>query len=436
MITILTATFVSKSVVASVYDIQIALAGVPMLEPGLPDDALCPVDSLRAKSVMTKQVKVRARSRKSHLKRSTPFPPTHLPRYVLFPPPPPSHQVIGERVPHQTITELLRSCPHHGFPIVDGPYFAGLISRAKLEEALAASHVSALRRRWFKTEGTTATKDERACNGGCGAPAGAEKAPSRLATPSGREMRSMICEGTDSAMSSVEPSPTRNGGGAAGNNGMEAAQDAGASFDPPAAEPLVDLRPLCDRTPYTVNEMLPLRRVLRLFKAMGLRHLVVVDSRSRVVGIITRRNLVEAEHGRKFAPECIELEGAPRAPPAAHVPRTLPQCLPQRLRTSRARRHVGGDAAAHGGRGPPRGPLGFAQQPRLGGRLLHGHFAGIREARPLVQRRQPLAVPSRTRGQRACATCADTIKHQGNGEVTCVGGIVIAIGGGMVGVEC
>ena len=84
--------------------------------------------------------------------------------------------------------------------------------------------------------------------------------------------------------------------------------EAASPIDPSAA-PLVDLRPFCDRTPYIVNELLPLRRVLRLFKAMGLRHLVVVDSRSRVVGMITRRNLVDAEHGRRIAPECVELGG-------------------------------------------------------------------------------------------------------------------------------
>ncbi len=56
---------------------------------------------------------------------------------------------------------------------------------------------------------------------------------------------------------------------------------------------LIDLRPHCDRSPYTVCETLPLRRVFRLFTTMGLRHLVVVDRQSLVVGMITRKDLLK-----------------------------------------------------------------------------------------------------------------------------------------------
>jgi len=56
---------------------------------------------------------------------------------------------------------------------------------------------------------------------------------------------------------------------------------------------LIDLRPHCDRSPYVVNELLPLRRVFRLFTTMGLRHLVVVDAHSCVVGMITRKDFLK-----------------------------------------------------------------------------------------------------------------------------------------------
>jgi chloride channel 7 len=60
----------------------------------------------------------------------------------------------------------------------------------------------------------------------------------------------------------------------------------------------VDLRPLMDRTPYTVNENLRLYRVCRLFQTMGLRQLIVLDSASAVVGIITRKDILAAIEGK------------------------------------------------------------------------------------------------------------------------------------------
>jgi len=60
-----------------------------------------------------------------------------------------------------------------------------------------------------------------------------------------------------------------------------------------SAAGLIDLRPHCDRSPYVVNEQLPLRRVFRLFTTMGLRHLVVTDAHSCVVGMITRKDFLK-----------------------------------------------------------------------------------------------------------------------------------------------
>ena len=68
-----------------------------------------------------------------------------------------------------------------------------------------------------------------------------------------------------------------------------------ATASPPAE--LVDLRPHCDRSPYVVNQLLPLRRVFRLFTTMGLRHLVVVDHHSHVVGMITRKDFLKLRDG-------------------------------------------------------------------------------------------------------------------------------------------
>lgn len=45
-------------------------------------------------------------------------------------------------------------------------------------------------------------------------------------------------------------------------------------------------------SPYTVSEQTSAPRLFRLFRALGLRHLVVVDQDHRVRGIITRQDLV------------------------------------------------------------------------------------------------------------------------------------------------
>ncbi len=54
----------------------------------------------------------------------------------------------------------------------------------------------------------------------------------------------------------------------------------------------LDLRPFMDPSPYVVNELMPLRRVYRLFNEIGVRHLTVVDCREQVVGIITRKDIL------------------------------------------------------------------------------------------------------------------------------------------------
>ena len=61
---------------------------------------------------------------------------------------------------------------------------------------------------------------------------------------------------------------------------------------------LLDLRPFMDPSPYVVSELMPLRRVYRLFNEIGVRHLPVVDCREQVVGMITRKDIL---------PEQIEL---------------------------------------------------------------------------------------------------------------------------------
>ena len=78
--------------------------------------------------------------------------------------------------------------------------------------------------------------------------------------------------------------------GLIGRNKLEALV-AQAEADGARRRQRIDLRCHYDHAPYTVHELLPLYRVSRLFMSMGLRHLCVLDGSSRVVGIITRKDL-------------------------------------------------------------------------------------------------------------------------------------------------
>jgi len=53
----------------------------------------------------------------------------------------------------------------------------------------------------------------------------------------------------------------------------------------------MNLTPYYDQSPYVVLRKTPLQRVYRLFRSMGLRHLVVVNKHNNVRGIITRKDL-------------------------------------------------------------------------------------------------------------------------------------------------
>jgi signal-transduction protein with cAMP-binding, CBS, and nucleotidyltransferase domain len=55
--------------------------------------------------------------------------------------------------------------------------------------------------------------------------------------------------------------------------------------------PLLFEAPHCARTTIQVQEECPTSRVYRLFRAMGLRHLVVVGPYNDVRGIVTRKDL-------------------------------------------------------------------------------------------------------------------------------------------------
>ncbi|XP_035733197.1 H(+)/Cl(-) exchange transporter 7-like [Vespa mandarinia] len=53
----------------------------------------------------------------------------------------------------------------------------------------------------------------------------------------------------------------------------------------------IDLRPIMNPSPYTLQHSATLPRVFRLFRALGLRHLPIVNDTNEVVGMITRKDV-------------------------------------------------------------------------------------------------------------------------------------------------
>ncbi|KAG9263860.1 H(+)/Cl(-) exchange transporter 7 [Astyanax mexicanus] len=63
-------------------------------------------------------------------------------------------------------------------------------------------------------------------------------------------------------------------------------------------ECMMDLTEFMNPTPYTVPQETSLPRVFKLFRPLGLRHLVVVDDENRVVGLVTRKDLARYHLGK------------------------------------------------------------------------------------------------------------------------------------------
>jgi chloride channel 7 len=71
------------------------------------------------------------------------------------------------------------------------------------------------------------------------------------------------------------------------------------------------LKPYYNKYPFTILRNASLSRVYRLFRTMGLRHIVVVSRKNKVVGIITRKDLTHLEEkitSRRYANLDLDLE--------------------------------------------------------------------------------------------------------------------------------
>eukprot|EP00400_MALV-I_sp_L67-5_P001227 gene1227-747_t len=67
-------------------------------------------------------------------------------------------------------------------------------------------------------------------------------------------------------------------------------------------EYLIDLSRFMSRSPPTISPCATVTRAFHMFRALGLRHLVVINTNSEVVGMITRHDLVDVQiHPHKYA---------------------------------------------------------------------------------------------------------------------------------------
>jgi chloride channel 7 len=85
-------------------------------------------------------------------------------------------------------------------------------------------------------------------------------------------------------------------------------------------ERFIDLQPYMDQWPHTVTASTPLTRVFKIFRELGLRHILVLDSEGRPIGLIARKQLCylqkdscqEADYGPEAIP--VETVGSPASP--------------------------------------------------------------------------------------------------------------------------
>jgi len=155
-----------------------------------------------------------------------------------------------------SLVQVLSSCEHHGFPVVDPAtrHFVGLADRSTLHHIL---------------------------NLGGGAGLFADDAPTTTTTrPRAAAAVLPFEELLRHRHPSVFPS-------------LDDVRSALATSD--SFEKVVDLRPYINQGCFTVMEHASAMRCYRLFLGMGLRHLPVLGQDHEVRGIITRQNLIHTQ---------------------------------------------------------------------------------------------------------------------------------------------
>ena len=151
----------------------------------------------------------------------------------------------------------------------------------------------------------------------------------------------------------------------------------------------IDLRPFMQRQPHVVSPDVSLARVYRLFRTLGLRHVFVGAQAPQVVGVLTRKDLIEEASELRLAEKAVEqgAEGRAGAAGSASPPPNTGPRLPYLAGMDYLQASPSGRAPGVSAPGPRRAGAGrelgsslLRELPDLGdgdgGRGAHGAGAG------------------------------------------------------------
>lgn len=190
---------------------------------------------------------------------------------------------LGPVEPVSTVLDLLESTAHNGFPVFDSESprepatgmgrLEGFVLRAQLEVLLQRPEA------WADAEGRYLSLPDDV---------------DALETAIDAQMQAVVA-GAASAGGSMRPKAPGSAAGPAAAHGMERMPTIGDSIsDARTGPPHLNLRPFMSLAPAAVRPGTPAADAHRLFLALSLRHLCVVDARGYLRGIITRSDLDHA----------------------------------------------------------------------------------------------------------------------------------------------
>ena len=201
-----------------------------------------------------------------------------------------------------------RGSRFNGFPVVEEKVVGGETKTVYKGIILLNTLSVLLNRKWWHSKRPDGTlQRERSAGGGFGVKREDSKGDAEAA------MDGSMAEGQ------VSPLATTSSGAAGGgdltpatretisklqeakhrSNHDKLVEDALESLTAEDLDPsvFVNIQEAMNRAPYHVMEATPAQKVHRLFRTMGLRHLVVTDELNQVTGIITRQDLIKKHQG-------------------------------------------------------------------------------------------------------------------------------------------
>ena len=215
---------------------------------------------------------------------------------------------LRERESVATLRRALKETSHQGFPVVRhaegvGEVLVGLVSRAHLRVLLRAAKESALEiARGDDRDPEHATRGDSGMNGGAnggphnaldGRRIGYEELDRKSAANTFQTAQMALAgdRRRSTEMANFRETKHDGLGERSGGDARETSQGP-PNLNGPQGE-VLDLRPYLNRSAPRVPNTYSVARVYDMFRSLGFRHLVVVDEVNRVVGIVTRKELLE-----------------------------------------------------------------------------------------------------------------------------------------------